>query len=706
MAESIVKLRVENSEYDAKMRRAVQGLQHMEEAASKTGRSLTTLTKEEKDYVSALGKMETVSKDARGRINELSKAFTDLSVQYNRLSEKEKNGDFGKALNKSLGELKGRINSAKTELNSISGEINNNGNLLEQLSGKFGVNVTKLAGWGAALGAGKVALDTLKDAFFNNENQLDEWGRIVESSESVYNAFLNSLNTGDISGFLDTIDGIISAARDAYNSLDELGTYNAFNQRNKARNNAGYSEALEKYKKNPTAENKKALEEANRKVVADLSNEAQKSETAYQDALRKLAKERGLNKKEQDRFVAIFSNGSYGDLKNAKAGYGRSGMTGMDETWNGQRVVNGKLAIEDPKRTVGGTTFRDMSASEKERFKFAQALSGVNDTEIKTVQALGAQAEQLRQAVADQNRQYNRMSGSNAPRVTHHSGGNRGGTSTQTKTVELPVNPKSIADYQKLAQDAQKQINEAATDGARDAALALYNEYSRKIKQLKEDADARASIANGTAGVAINTASTDFSDALKTPQKLGEIKGLKDLKTTGQQTAEAWTQAANAIGSIGSAIAMIDDPTAKVMGTIAQAIATMALSYAQASSMAAMNPANAGWGWIAFAATGAATMISSIAAIKSATAGSFAEGGVIGGNSYYGDKLYARVNSGETVLNQRQARTALDMMDSGGGVRLDASNLRLQAVVDGERLRFVLNANGRRTGRGEIAYAK
>jgi hypothetical protein len=81
-----------------------------------------------------------------------------------------------------------------------------------------------LAGWGAALAAGKVALDVAKDAFFNNEEQLDEWGRVVESSQSLYTGFLNALNTGDISGYLNNISQIVKAARDAYDALDSLGT--------------------------------------------------------------------------------------------------------------------------------------------------------------------------------------------------------------------------------------------------------------------------------------------------------------------------------------------------------------------------------------------------------------------------------------------------------------------------------------------------
>ena len=93
----------------------------------------------------------------------------------------------------------------------------------------MGMSVSKFTAVGAAVGAVSGALKVAKDAFFANEKQLDEWGKTVDASKSVYNGFLSALNTGDISGFLSNIDQIVSAARDAYNALDDLNTFKAYN---------------------------------------------------------------------------------------------------------------------------------------------------------------------------------------------------------------------------------------------------------------------------------------------------------------------------------------------------------------------------------------------------------------------------------------------------------------------------------------------
>lgn len=718
MADVIARFKGDTSDLDTKIKKASQTLLQMKADCDKVGGAFINLDKEQVQFIRDIGRMETGCKDARSTVATLTKSFTDLSAMYNRLSEEEKRDEGGKALRASLDELKVRIREGQTELKNISGEISNSGNALDQLSSRLGISSSQLIGWGTAIGAGKVALDTLKDAFFNNENQLDEWGRIVQSSESVYNAFLNSLNNGDISGFLANIDSIISAARDAYDSLDELGTYNAFNQRNKARNNAGYSEALERYKKNPTADNKKALEEANRKVVANLSNEAQKSEKAYQDALRKLAKERGLNKKEQDRFVEIFSNGSYGDLKNAKAGYGRSGLFGMNETWNGQRVVNGRVEVSNGTgRTVGGTTFRDMSSSEKERFKFAQALSGVNDTEINAVQALGAKAEQLNQAIADQNRSFNRMSGNNAPRTTSHTGNGR--TST-TKSVETFAEG-SIADLQQKLAAASKAINEAATTEARVAAQTLYDEYKKKIDFLKEEAEFKAS--GKTEMADLTTSASDQLEKLRgkdahieryDEKKLREqaernarqqakdkkdpydgmkelVGGVSDLNTSlnalGIDLGEGFTQAIGIFNGIFGVIEAISTISSAVNTILAIDQPTQTFTLQAILDELTVLTATS---WLPFHNGG----------IVHAAQG---WSGVVPGAANGGrDTIPAMLSPQEVVLNAGQASNVAAQLQQGGV----GGSLNLETTVRGEDLRILLNNNSRRRLKGEYLTSK
>ena len=72
-----------------------------------------------------------------------------------------------------------------------------------------------------------------------------------------------------------------------------------------------------------------------------------------------------------------------------------------------------------------------------------------------------------------------------------------------------------------------------------------------------------------------------------------------------------------------------------------------------------------------------AVQIANIASSKKPSAGSFENGGIIGGNSFSGDNLQANVNSGEAVFNRRQQENLFRAVDSGnlgGGPSVTINN--------------------------------
>ena len=66
------------------------------------------------------------------------------------------------------------------------------------------------------------------------------------------------------------------------------------------------------------------------------------------------------------------------------------------------------------------------------------------------------------------------------------------------------------------------------------------------------------------------------------------------------------------------------------------------------------------------------------AEILSGLAGSFASGGIVPGTSYTGDRLFARVNSGEMILNRSQQAA----LYSGGHVEFEIEGSKLRGVLD------------------------
>ena len=178
-------------------------------------------------------------------------------------------------------------------------------------------------------------------------------------------------------------------------------------------------------------------------------------------------------------------------------------------------------------------------------------------------------------------------------------------------------------------------------------------------------------------------------EPIKLEVDTGSIKQAgKDVKGTINHVEGA----ASAFNALGDAMNSIEDPRAKVGGMIAQAIASVAAGYGAANAQAA---AQGPWAWIAFAITGLATMITTIAGIKQATAGNYASGGIVGGNSYSGDNMRGvlpngdliGLNSGEVVLNAAQQNTLASNLKGGG-----AQTVHVTGMIKGSDL-YLVEAN-------------
>ena len=331
--------------------------------------------------------------------------------------------------------------------------------------------------------------------------------------------------------------------------------------------------------------------------------------------------------------------------------------------------------------------------------------------------ALRAQMNALRK----QRDEFSRGAVETATATTTGGTGGKGGKDTKTEQTELQKNQAKINELTQQFVDINAEASRAGKPLTEEQKKQT-EEIQKQIKELKErnallglfaeQAQGRLLPTNIQTGGLSNTPGT----MLKAPDTAIPSGGLqlddkamkavqknidKQKKDVGK-IGDEWSGVASAIGAVGNAMAGIEDPAAKVLGIVAQAIATVALTFSK-SLAGTVTP----WDWIAAAAAGTATMISTISAIHSATG--YAEGGMIKGNSYSGDNLMAMgpngaligLNAGEIVLNASQ-QNALAQNLQGGGMQ----NLNLTATIKGEQIRLALNNNGRRTGRGEYVQSR
>ena len=148
----------------------------------------------------------------------------------------------------------------------------------------------------------------------------------------------------------------------------------------------------------------------------------------------------------------------------------------------------------------------------------------------------------------------------------------------------------------------------------------------------------------------------------KVPLRFGKIlRNTDSVKERMDKAADAINQVGSALQGMGSAFEL---PELNIAGTIAQAIATTAMGFAQASANEGKN-GNL-WEWVAASAVGVAQLMAIISAVKGSTG--YATGGIVGGNSYTGDRVPVRVNSGEMILNRWQQKRLWDVANGLGSV--------------------------------------
>lgn len=217
---------------------------------------------------------------------------------------------------------------------------------------------------------------------------------------------------------------------------------------------------------------------------------------------------------------------------------------------------------------------------------------------------------------------------------------------------------KQLADQQTDYFSRKAMLEKAAAvEAARNLQFGDLRTGAAKIDTVTLVDQVNASIGKLNGKIGPMVIPVTFQDPIEAAKE--ESQQLLD-KTAGLRTAAQ--AAAGAFRELGNAIGGQAGKVVNVAGMLAQAIATMIQGYATATAQAAsLGP----WAWAAFGLTGLGQLMAMIAAIKSA--GAFAQGGIVGGTSYSGDKQYIRVNSGEMILNGKQQARLFSMINSGGG---------------------------------------
>lgn len=762
MSDNILRLRVDSAEHDAKLKRATDGLTRYIDNCRKAGGTLEHVEKETLDYVKALGNMGTVSTSATGKLSEMKKAFVEFSYQYKQMTSAEKSGAFGKALSSSLGKLKTDIKSTQKDLASISKEIEGKsgggsgmlqvfgGNMLTkaaEMAGRLGNVIADIVDQSAELskqtegvqkaferlGRGDL-LDGLRQATHNTVSDFELMKAAVQFND--FNLPLEQLGTmlafaqqkaKDTGQSVDyMVNSIVTGlGRQSVMILDNLGI-SAAEIKNRMKETGDMTTAVADIIRKKMAESGDYVETAadrSEQAAVSLQNAMVGLGTAIREAFGYTGW-RGMANGIKAQLVPVITwiverlgdiNASIGGMTVGQAQkelYGESGLPkGMKADLD--RIKN---APEDERAALYRTLRQKYERQYSAYVRKAQGWQNQYNANEEEGLFEWGRVPVLNYLI---NKPYLSSKVNTSRSMVTASEEALKYFDAEYKKISTPVVPPiEVVDEEELPklnklQEIEAQIAKLTSE-AMEADRMRLEVIRAEIAALKEQAvqyktiaayasgnyySKGAKVEDPSTGSAAGSSASTSSGIVDEFTKLNIAGKLSPIVDVGKKTKESWKDAAKAVASVGSALEGLEDPSAKIAGIVGQAVANIALGFAQAT---AKDSKLGIFGWIAAIAGGLGTMISTIAAIKSATKG-YAEGGIVQGNSYSGDNVGpVMLDAGEVILNKAQSANVASALKGneqrgwGGGT----------PYVTGEKIVLGINNWGKKNGKGELVFSR
>lgn len=224
----------------------------------------------------------------------------------------------------------------------------------------------------------------------------------------------------------------------------------------------------------------------------------------------------------------------------------------------------------------------------------------------------------------------------------------------QTKS-DLENNLISVDDAQKAINDVNSLLQSIGLEPLKleiitdeNGTKTIVDSMERQKELAEQEKEAFDALNDTLSGMGGNVSATVEQFA-----QLANVLSAENASTTEKIGAS--------LATLGSSLeAMGGEGAVAKIGATAAAIGQIILGFATASAQAAaLGP----FGWLAFTGAGLAAVATMISTINS-----YADGGIIEGSSYHGDKLLARVNAGEMILNKAQQSNLYNALKNGNNI--------------------------------------
>jgi len=763
MADVIAKLQVDAGQFDQNLKKAVEQMTKMEQEVRRTGATFAVAYKEDIEFVKSIGELGTKATTAKQQLREYTDAITSLTATYRAMTDEEKNSDTGKALAASIDQIKIKAAELKDIMSDTNREIQNLASDtsftdgLNLMTRTLGTSMAAITAWTgdskemevvikdlAKIGTTVAAVDQLTKAFQKQNLVLLKnpyvaaaaavvalgvaIGKLIKKSQelSAVDKALQDVqqkgreNSAQEITRIDTLNNIL---HDNTRSLEERKTALAEIQNLVP----DYHGALTE-EGNLINDNTGAIDDyivslqraATAQAAFDRMVEIQKQKMEEQLKLEKAQKElesaRSMQSAGVPNGAAAFGGGGGMSVNTAVAGTNNMAVKGAEGTVNKiqskideldaqSKALQALIKADDISTDAGKTkTKGGGTTTAKEDVILPEGSIAELEQKIKE------KREELRMAITQDSRdaiskdiaelqvQLDEMLGKveqkpvEIPIKFTEQGINTLGSQIKGKMsgAEIGSEDYKIAAENLLDFTTFENLLKAATERG----ITPDTEW---MASLFEDIKIGADVDDETWQAVVDHIN-ELIEGTELPSIVLNVKtgGIEEAQKDMGKLSQNVQGAIGAFGQLGGAMQQIEDPSAKVAGIIMAAIANVAGSFAKAL-MGSVGP----WDWIAAALSGTAVMISTIAAIKSATsgAGHYANGGIVPGNSLSGDNVPAMLNSQEIVLNTAQTGNLAGALQSN-----PMGNMRLSTEISGSDLRVVLNNDNRQRGGSRNVY--
>lgn len=545
---------------------------------------------------------------------------------------------------------------------------------------------TKFSG---AIGIAYGATELLQKGLNSNATLQDKYNSLMQAGSTVTDQFFTAIYSGDWTVFNDGIEKAVKNAKeyaDTYRNVQRMleTTGIKFEQTDARKTQL---EAIIEDDTRPLEERKKAQQELDRILlmgVADIREASLITEKELNNMLADLIGEAQYITTENAQKLILDIRNKYSGLRKELDAY--------------REVRDTKNQVMNPNafKYSGDEWYKiNQEATKKYYQEYTKDQRAYYDELLRLADRMNDETFSSFQGLFDKLNDLNDKAGTWEKDRAGARDEIAGIKTTTSKKEIIPAG--SIMEMQKKITDLRKKYESAADEGTRVGFMKAIKEAETELKMMQLRAAGTSLLPTGEINKPVGR---NIADDVKS--------GYINIKPISTDTIQANYDYADSLGAIASIMGSVTNITnegaagwlaygANILSSVSAAIpmitslttALTAKAAAEAAGSAAAVPVV---GWI--------NAVAAITAIMSAMAAvpKFADGGIVGGNSFIGDNMIARVNSGEMILNNRQQKNLFNLLDGKGGTSVNAGG-EVKLRIEGRDLVGVFSSQTSKTSK-------